>query len=112
MRALLCPASLKGVLSARAAAAALARGARSAGEEAIELPVADGGEGTGEALETALGGSWHSEVVSDPLGRPVSASWLLLPDGRAVVEAAAAIGLPRLAARERDPLVASSRGFG
>jgi glycerate kinase len=112
VRALLCPASLKGVLSARAAAAALARGVRESGGEAVELPVADGGEGTGESLATALGGTWRSEVVSDPLGRPVSATWLLLPDGRAVVEAAAAIGLPRLAAGERDPLAASSRGFG
>ncbi len=51
MRALLCPASLKGVLSARAAAAALARGVRESGGEAVELPVADGGEGTAEALE-------------------------------------------------------------
>jgi glycerate 2-kinase len=112
VRALLCPASLKGVLSARAAAAALARGVRKNGGEAVELPVADGGEGTGEALATALGGSWRSEVVSDPLGRPVSAAWLLLSDGRAVVDVAAAIGLPRLARSERDPLAASSRGFG
>ena len=50
--------------------------------------------------------------MSDPLGRPISARWLLLPDGRAVVEAAAAIGLPLLADDERDPLVASSRGLG
>jgi glycerate kinase len=54
MRALLCPASLKGVLSARAAAAVLARGVREARGEAVELPVADGGEGTGEALEAAV----------------------------------------------------------
>jgi glycerate 2-kinase len=51
-------------------------------------------------------------VVSDPLGRPVTACWLALPDGRAVVEAAAAIGLPLLSAAELDPLAASSRGFG
>ena len=50
MRALLCPASLKGVLSARRAAAALARGVRAAGGDAVELPIADGGEGTAEAL--------------------------------------------------------------
>ena len=112
MRVLLCPASLKGALSARAAAAALARGAREAGADAVELPVADGGEGTAEALEAALGGEWHHAVVSDPLGRPAQASWLHLPDGRAVVEAAAAVGLPLLSARERDPLRASSRGFG
>ncbi len=74
VRALLCPASLKGVLSARDAAAALARGVRASGGEAVELPVADGGEGTAEALERALGGEWQSEVVSDPLGRPVSAA--------------------------------------
>ena len=112
MRVLLCPASLKGVLSAREAAAALARGVRAAGADAIELPVADGGEGTGEALHAALGGEWREALVSDALGRPVGAEWLLLPDGRAVVEAAAAIGLPLLAKSERDPLVASSRGLG
>jgi len=109
---LLCPASLKGVLSARDAAAALARGVRAAGADAVELPVADGGEGTGEALRAALGGESHEALVSDALGRPVGAEWLLLPDGRAVVEAAAAIGLPLLAESERDPRVASSRGLG
>jgi glycerate 2-kinase len=112
VKALLCPASLKGVLSARAAAAALAVGAREAGVEAVELPVADGGEGTAEVLQAALGGEWRHARVSDPLGRPVQASWLLLPDGRAVVEAAAAIGLPLVATAERDPLRASSSGFG
>ena len=112
MRALLCPASLKGVLSARSAAAALALGVRAAGGEAAELPIADGGEGTADALYAALGGTWNDAVVSDPLGRPHPARWLTLPDGRAVVEAAAAIGLPLLTAAERDPLVASSRGLG
>jgi glycerate kinase len=112
VRVLLCPASLKGVLTAREAAAALAGGVRAAGADAIELPVADGGEGTGEALHAALGGEWREAFVSDALGRRVGAEWLLLPDGRAVVEAAAAIGLPLLAESERDPLVASSRGLG
>ena len=112
MRALLCPASLKGVLTARAAASALGRGVREGGAEAVELPVADGGEGTAEALESALGGEWREARVSDPLGRPVAARWLLLHDGRAVVEAAAAIGLPLLSPAERDPRRASSRGLG
>ncbi len=112
MRALLCPASLKGVLSARDAAAALARGMRGSGADAVELPVADGGEGTGEALQAALGGTWRTAIVSDPLGRPIPARWLFLPDGRAVVQAAAAIGLPLLASGELDPLRASSRGLG
>jgi glycerate kinase len=65
-----------------------------------------------DVLEAALRGERRSAVVSDPLGRPVEAWWLVLPDGTAVVEAAAALGLPLLAAEERDPLRASSRGFG
>jgi glycerate kinase len=74
--------------------------------------VADGGEGTAEVLRAALGGEWFEAIVSDPLGRPVPAQWLRLPDGRAVVEAAAAIGLPLVAPGERDPLRTSSRGLG
>jgi glycerate kinase len=90
----------------------LARGIRSAGGDSVELPIADGGEGTGDALQAVLGGEWREAVVSDPLGRPHPARWLVLPDGRAVIEAAAAIGLPLLARAERDPLTASSRGLG
>ena len=112
MRALLCPASLKGALSATAAADALAEGFRLAGADAETLPVADGGEGTAEALGHALGGEWRETTVSDPLGRPVRARWLVLPNGTAVVEAASAIGLPLLEATERDPLRATSRGLG
>jgi len=100
------------VLGASAAAAALAAGLREGGSAADELPIADGGEGTAEVLERASGGEWREATVSDPLGRPVRARWLALPDGQAVVEAAAAIGLPLLAADELDPLRASSRGFG
>ena len=110
MRALACPASLKGVLSARQAAAALAAGFRDAGVEADECPIADGGEGTADVLFAALGGEWHEESVSDPLGRAVHARWLALPDGTAVVESAEAIGLAVLS--DRDPLRASSRGLG
>jgi glycerate 2-kinase len=109
VRALACPASLKGVLSAPSAAAALAAGLREGGAEAEELPVADGGEGTAEALWLALGGEWHESDVHDAFGRPRRARWLRLPDGTAIVEAAAAIPLDPL---RLDPLAASSRGFG
>ena len=73
MRALASPASLKGVLSAVDAAAALAEGCGASAAGGDELPVADGGEGTAEVLAAALGGEWRTAVVSDPLGRPVSA---------------------------------------
>jgi glycerate kinase len=111
---LLCaPDSLKGVLAATDAAAALAAGARRvAGVEAEVLPLGDGGEGTAETLHAVVGGEWRQAMVQDPLGRVVEARFLLLPDGRAVVESAEAVGLWRLEASERDPLRASSFGLG
>ena len=112
MRALACPASLKGVLGAGEAAALLARGMRSGGAEAVELPVADGGEGTAAVLAAALGGEWRETQARDPLGRRVGARYLLLPDGTAVLESAEAIGLGRLVPDELDPLAASSAGLG
>jgi glycerate kinase len=74
--------------------------------------MADGGEGTAEALRASVGGEWRTASVSDPFGRSVEARFALLPDGRAVVEAAAAIGLARLGRDELDPVRASSRGLG
>jgi glycerate kinase len=85
---------------------------RAAGAAAVELPTADGGEGTAYVLHAALGGEWREAVVADPLGRLLPARWLRLPDERAVLDAAAAIGLPLLAPGERNPLVTSSRGLG
>lgn len=108
----LAPNALKGVLSAHEAAAALAEGFGRAGVEPVSLPVADGGEGTAEALHDDLGGEWLPALVSDPLGREVEGRYLLLPDGRAVVESAEALGLWRLGPDELDPLRASSRGLG
>ncbi len=74
--------------------------------------MADGGTGTAEAFLAALGGEWRTASVSDPFGREVEARFALLSDGRAVVEAAEAIALARLASGELDPLRASSRGLG
>src|SRR5215218_8674212 len=90
-RALACPASLKGVLSAREAAAALAEGLRE-WADADEVPVADGGEGTLEVLQGTLGGEWRKAQVHDAFGRRRTARWLLR-DGSAFVEAAEAIPL-------------------
>jgi glycerate kinase len=107
-----CPASLKGVLSAQEAASLLAAGFRRAGAQAVESPVADGGEGSAEVLAGALGAEWRTATVADPLGRSVEARFAVLADGRAVVESAEAIGLWRLAPDELDPLRATSRGVG
>jgi glycerate kinase len=106
--ALACPASLKGVVSAVEAAALLAEGLERGGAEGLALPVADGGEGTAEVI----GGQPREAVVSDPLGRPVVARWVVRGDGTAVVDSAAALGLPLLAPDELDPLRASSAGLG
>ena len=109
MRALACPASLKGVLTAAEAAAALGKGLRSGGADAVELPVADGGEGTAEVLWLARGGEWREADVHDAFGAPRRARWLVLPEETAVVEAAAAVPLDPA---RLEPLAASSRGFG
>jgi glycerate 2-kinase len=108
VRALACPSSLKGVLSAREAASALVEGLRM-WADADELPIADGGEGTLEALHAAVGGTWHEVDVHDAFGRPRTSQWLELPDGTAVVEAAEAIPLDPA---RLDPMRASSRGLG
>jgi glycerate 2-kinase len=107
VRALACPASLKGVLSAREAAAALAQGLRE-WAEVDELPVADGGEGTLDVLHAVLGGEWRKAKVRDAFGRPRTARWLSR-DADAFVEAAEAIPLDP---SRLDPLNASSRGLG
>jgi glycerate kinase len=111
-RVLAAPDSLKGALRAYEAAAALAAGVRRAGAECDELPVGDGGEGTADAVFRAVGGEWREAAASDALGRPVEARFLVLPDGRAFVEAAEAIGLERLRREELDPLRATSYGLG
>jgi glycerate kinase len=110
VHALASPGSCKGVLTPVEAALALGAGLRAAGADVVELPVADGGEGTAEVIAAARAGSWREADVTGPLGEPVTARYLVLEDGSAVVEAAAAIGL-RLVS-ELDPLRASSRGLG
>ena len=108
----MAPDSFKGTVSAREVAAAIAEGLRAGGREAHEMPVADGGEGTMEAIVSSAGGELRSLRVSDPLGRPVDASFALLEDGRAIVETAQASGLGLVDEGERDAWAASTRGTG
>lgn len=75
-------------------------------------PMADGGEGTTDVLSYILGGQWITVKVHDPLLRPITAKYLLLPDATAVIEIAQACGLHLLTSSERDPLITSSYGVG
>ncbi len=112
---LLAPDSFKGCLRSTAVCAAMAAGIRAGAPAATvtSLPMADGGEGTVEAVVAATGGTFRTARVHDPLGRPVMATWGLTGDGRtAVIEMAAASGLELLSDGERNPLVASTYGTG
>jgi glycerate kinase len=109
---LVAPDSFKGTFSAREVAHAVAEGLRAGGLESEELPIGDGGEGTMDALVATLGGELHKRTVSDPLGRPIKASFAILPDGRAVVEMARASGLALVKEDERDAWAATTRGTG
>ncbi|MCI0634320.1 MAG: glycerate kinase, partial [Actinobacteria bacterium] len=109
---LACPDKFRGTLSAAAAADAIATGLLTAGlDEVRRLPLADGGEGTLDALLAARGGSTRTATVIGPLGDAVEAAWGVLPDRTAVVEMARASGLGLVAGRN-DPLRASTRGTG
>jgi glycerate kinase len=119
VRVVIAPDSFKGSASALEVAAALAAGWREAraGDEVVALPMADGGEGTLDAFEAAVPGARRMPVdVSGPDGRPVHASWVLLPPtealpgGTGVVELAATSGLPLMA--RLDALGAHTLGFG
>jgi len=109
--AIVAPDKFRGSLTAAAAADAMAAGVEAAGFSARRIPVADGGEGTLDALLAARGGSTRTTTVTGPLGDPVAAQWGLLPDGSGVIEMARASGL-QLVGLRNDPLRASTRGTG
>jgi glycerate kinase len=115
MRVVLAPDKFKGSLSAPDAARAMARGVAAAcpGAELDLVPMADGGEGTVEALVDATGGTFHEVHVRGPLGSSVRARFGLLGDGTtAVLEMAAASGLVLVPAEARDPRRATTYGTG
>jgi glycerate kinase len=111
-KVIVCPDSFKGTSTAGEVAAAIASGVREAGLEAVELPLADGGEGTLDAL-LAGGGERRTVTVAGPLGDPVEADYGLLDGGRVgVVEMAQASGLTLVPAERRDAWRADTRGTG
>jgi glycerate 2-kinase len=112
---LVAPDSFKGTLSAVEVAEAIGRGLEQRGHPVDLCPLADGGEGTLEILVEALDGELRSAEVSDPLGRPVEASFGLAEERSgivAIVESAQASGLGRLDPGELDALAASTVGTG
>ncbi len=114
MRIVVAPDSFKGTLTAAEASIAIASGLQKAlpSAEIIQVPLADGGEGTASVWQAAVGGTWERLPTVDPLGRPHKAAVLWLDASTVVIEAATAIGLPLLAADERNPWQASSYGLG
>jgi len=115
VKIVVAPNAFKGTLTAPEAAAAISRGVREVfpGAEIVEVPVADGGDGTAEALVTALHGEFRAVLVDGPLGDPVEAKFGLVESGRtAVVELASASGLALIQPARRDPMLASTFGFG
>lgn len=115
MKIIVAPDSFKGSISAEQAARAMAEGILDAapGSEVIELPSADGGEGTMANLVAATNGRIVTQQVSGPLGELVSASYGVLGNGETcVIELAEASGLTLLSETERDPERASTEGTG
>ena len=115
MRIIAAPDSFKGSLSAVEVAAAIEAGVLAAAPDAVvvRLPVADGGEGTLDALVNATGGRKISRRVTGPLGDPVEAALGVLGDGEtAVVEMAAASGLTLVPSHLRNPLLTTTYGTG
>ncbi|HTP51049.1 MAG TPA: glycerate kinase [Anaeromyxobacteraceae bacterium] len=115
MRVVVAPDSFKGSCSALSVAEAMGRGIRAVfpDAEVRMVPIADGGEGTVEALVAATKGRIVRRSVRGPLGEPVTAHWGVLGDGAtAVIEMAAASGLPLVPKERRDPRVTTTYGTG
>lgn len=111
----IAPDSFKETLSAQAVAQVIASAFRNhlPDVELVEVPVADGGEGTLDALIDSSKGTRHRCSVHGPLGESVEATWGLMGDGvTAVIEMAAASGLALVPAAQRNPLITSSEGTG
>lgn len=112
MKILIAPDSFKGTFTAAQVAAAIAGGVRSTGASAVEMPVADGGEGTEEILGAALGAQRIFVPTLGPWRDPVSAAYSLTGDGTAYINLAAASGITLPAPGGRNALTADTYGTG
>lgn len=113
MRIVLAPDSFKESISAIDVCRVLAGVLRDHGHEPVSVPIADGGEGTVDAVLAASDGKRVSVTVEGPLGSPVEAAYALIENGKtAVIEMAAASGMQLLSAEQREPMCASTFGTG
>lgn len=115
MKIVIAPDSFKECLSATKVAAAISEGIQKIVSEAeiISIPVADGGEGTVEALVSATGGKIVYVPSLDPLNRPIQSFYGILGDGKtAVIEMAATSGIELISPEERNPLITTTYGTG
>ena len=115
MKFVLAPDSFKESMTAAEAVAAMQRGVLAVfpDAECVGAPMADGGEGTTEALAAALGGAVVRAAVHDAVGRPVQAAYGYVEhEHLAIIEIAAAAGIDLVAVADRDPKTASSAGVG
>lgn len=106
--------SFKGSLSSIEAGRAVEKGILKVNNDAevVVCPLADGGEGTVDALAAGLGGRLISVTVKGPLLEPVDTVYCILPDGTAVIEMAKAAGLPLINTAERNPMKTTTLGVG
>lgn len=106
--------SFKGSATAIDAAKCIAQGIRKVypDAQAMEIPIADGGEGTVQAFLCATPGNFVETVAADPLGRRINTGFAILDDGTAVIESAAASGLTLLKKDELDPMHTTTYGTG
>src|SRR5262249_8214734 len=115
MKILITPDKFKGALNARDVAENIAKGLCDAAPDAkIDIvPMADGGEGTAEAICDGRGGSWVKCKAEDPIGRETDARYAWIKSGKiAVMEMSEAAGMRRLSEKERDPVRATTFGVG
>jgi glycerate kinase len=115
MKILIAPDKFKGALNAREVAENITKGLRGTLPDAeIEIvPMADGGEGTAEAICEARSGSWLNCKAHDPIGREIDARYAWIEDGKlAVMEMSEAAGLRRLSENKRAPVCATTFGVG
>lgn len=115
MKIVLAPDSFKNSVTAIEASHAMRAGFASVFPEAeiVEVPMADGGEGTVQSLVDATGGQFKTAVVKNPLGIDVEAQYGLLGDQQtAVIEMAAASGIQFINATTQNPLITTTYGTG